>query len=528
MYLTLTADLDANSNFSNIQVKAPYSHNESATVLYFNRLPVNLSKTDLIKYIENNDFDFLTHVEGNFIIVAITQIDQQQEAVVFCDRYRSQRIMFKEQDSRLIISNNPGEIRSTAKLSSAGIRFALNSRILANEDFDKDIKLLPRFTGIKLSNTGLTLFRTITNKLAIKRQPNFNNDESVIDAIQNSIEASLANLAPEAPLAVLLSGGVDSFILAAIASKRFKSVVAYTPTWDNAKNPELERAIRFAKHLNIKHEIMQFGVEDFLSGYEELLSLNGVPIRNYSSVVLHQLLKQIPEEYILYGEYADTFFGSTQIKYGVIDAKYAQFLKLIPGVLLPNSIKHTASTIKNFTLNDTIQIRDISKTWAESVIQQLLKDDYSPPMSAEQSHDVTIEKAMEHVLDTDCCQHMLEIETSALAANKSIITPFLNERMIAISNGLTEQQMFGPTGTSLWRNFRKDTSSDVKDLLKQLACRFIEKDAIYLKKLGFPTPFPKWIGAINKEEYVARFDFDYLNAEEQWSLINVLWLISKP
>ncbi len=61
---------------------------------------------------------------------------------------------------------------------------------------------------------------------------------------------------------VFLSGGIDSSIIAAIASELKPGMPAFTVGIEGA--PDLENAVIMAKHLGIKHHICNFGIDDII------------------------------------------------------------------------------------------------------------------------------------------------------------------------------------------------------------------------------------------------------------------------
>lgn len=530
MYLTITVNQVSSEERPVVSVNAPHTYKSTEAhpgTLYYTRLPSNMREEDVIARIVEKNWDFVTTSEFNFLIVFVSDNKHQQGFTLVRDRYGSQRVLISKTQNRLVVTTDPRAVKhSQTQWNPSGLYHALASRITATVALEDDVSVLPLSNGLvyDTENT-LDLIETGAEELKIFERTNRFSDQELINRIKNSIFDSYCSISPEEPVAVLLSGGVDSFILAATASKYFKNVIAYTPTWNEGENPELERAVVFAKKLGIEHHVVTITPEDFKQAFFETVTANGIPNRNYSSLILHSLLKNISEENILYGEYADTLFGSSSIKAGVLDRKYATLFCLVPSFLAPVRYRNLIENVKNTRLSQLIEIPAITEDFVDHYLIDLGVDVIRPEVF-EKDKAFTRVSGIEFNLKTDCSQHMIEIETSALLLNKKFITPFYNKHMVEISNSLSNPQMFGPSELSIRKNFRKETSHHVKPLLKQLACQYIEPETIYKKKLGFPVPLKNMLKAFKRSQENQQLErcFEHRNPEEVWSAINFVYL----
>ncbi|WP_100643219.1 asparagine synthase-related protein [Alteromonas facilis] len=506
---------------------------DSSKTLLYTRLPSGLSAEELMIKIERKDWRFIATSEYNFVVALIVESKQGTSVTLIRDRFASQRVLISETPHKTLITTDPNHpiLRSKPWDPKAIVR-ALSSRIVTNSALEKEIQVLPFLQGISISTSRkLQYFNTHDSSLSIEKSSNSISDASAIKGIKQSLKNTFQELQTDEPIAVLLSGGVDSFILAATAAQYFDSVIAYTPDWSDGENPELERAKRFAETLQIPHKIIQINEQDFIQAFDELINAIGVPIRNYSALVLHSLLKHIDETDILYGHYADTLFGSSQIKSGIIDAKLLKVAKYVPSKLMPIAIRRTLEKIKASGLRDLVVIPEIAD---DVITKQLYAMGYENPQVTQHEHraDFSRERAIEFNIAVSCSHQIFELETSALHMGKRIVSPFYNASMLEISNRLSDQQMFGLSGASLIKSFKQDTSDQVKPLLKQLACEYIEKDAIYQKKLGFPIPRDQWVRALLSSntsplysDHLAKLEL--MNTETVWSLFNINYLNDK-
>lgn len=90
--------------------------------------------------------------------------------------------------------------------------------------------------------------------------------EYAVDTVDRHLRAAVAQAldGAERP-ALMLSGGVDSALLAAIAVQLRPGLTAYTVGFDGAQFDEAPTATRIAQHLGLSHRVLRFGHADFLA-----------------------------------------------------------------------------------------------------------------------------------------------------------------------------------------------------------------------------------------------------------------------
>ncbi|WP_334013428.1 asparagine synthase-related protein [Alteromonas sp. S167] len=512
---------------------APFNYTSSlvkGAKLFYTRLPLKYSAEQVLLNMMNKDYSFIAQCEGNFIIALVHTTSSGEAVTLIKDRFNSQRVLYVQRGNRLLISNSSSVFPvKKSEINYTALYQAFTSRILTEHALQKDVNVVPLNHGLYYDGKQLDLIEVLKCELKVLESTKALSNEEALALIKRSLNQTYRALDVDTPIAVLLSGGVDSFILAATAQQYFRNICAYTPTWDDGKNPELARAIRFSEQLGIKHRIIKVTSSDFIDAFKETISVTKVPNRNYSSLVLHRLFDSIEEVHILYGEYADSLFGSSLIKGGILDSKYARLSKLIPKFLFPYEFQKMLKKIERNSPNTLYQIEEVDdspiKQWT---VENKIQVDLMPTIKVSNEEFSRI-NGISQALHNSCAQHMQEIEASAQLKEKVIITPFYNQRMLNISNRLDEYQMFGKSGLRISKNFKQETRIEVKPLLKQLASEYIDRDAIYLRKLGFPTPFHVWVKSFEKtltgelKEKVTSVE----NIETKWSIINLYYLVEK-
>ncbi len=340
-------------------------------------------------------------------------------------------------------------------------------------------------------------------------------------------------------VAIFLSGGVDSSILAALAKDIFTECYLITPVFKGLANPELDTAISFAKTLGLPHQLVEVDQENLLTDLMHLIAVKKSPLRHYSSLAMMAMMRAIPEDYdaVLYGEAADTLFGSNAIKRILTHYQWKRQTQYIPRLLLKLFAKlvpgrgNILVNLKNTSLRELIlSVTAIKYSSAEqdfiATLSNLPKTEltswlWDKPLAAVTKASLR-QVAQERILNSDAATHFYEAELIAQFYKKQIISPFFDPQLIELSASLTDQQYFG--------------SDYVKPVLRELACQFFPRPLIYQKKHGFPVPFIQWLAvpfaALVQEVRNERHLFDGAqlenftvkeNFELFWLLIN--WLL---
>ncbi len=154
-------------------------------------------------------------------------------------------------------------------------------------------------------------------------------DELLTAAVKRRLRADV-------PVGSYLSGGVDSSMIVALATKvHGKNVSTYTIRVDDPKLDELSAASLTAKHVGAKEPIVHnFRSEDALSTYPKLIQAVEAPVIDTSCAALLQLAEKVNEcgqKVVLTGEGADEWLlGYPWYKI----SKALGYLDSIPGLKL--------------------------------------------------------------------------------------------------------------------------------------------------------------------------------------------------
>ena len=110
-------------------------------------------------------------------------------------------------------------------------------------------------------------------------------------------EAIGKRLESDVPLAICLSGGVDSSLIAAIAKRDFGvSLSAYTLASNDSRYSEASAASRIAKHIGLKHTLVGINPNEFFERLKKLVTYHESPISTISYYVQSFLMEKIHQD----------------------------------------------------------------------------------------------------------------------------------------------------------------------------------------------------------------------------------------
>lgn len=292
--------LELRKKLTNIQFKG---HSDTETVLYYIKKFGIGSVKDL-----NGIFGF------SFLDI------QNQKLYVVRDHFGVKPIYYTSHENAFLFSS---EIRP--------IQFILNG-------VEPDLTNLPTLLHLRYLPSPLTLYKDI-NKLRPGHYLEINLDEkklepkelNYIEAITQSNDGKISPLAgygqkieaavkrqlmADVEIGVLLSGGIDSAVVAALAQKHTTSKLkAFTIGFEGAHDEdEIEAAQETAELLGLEHYSKRINFESFLSIFKETTRIIEEPLATTSVIPMYYLSELASQhvKVVLTGQGADEPLGGYQ------------------------------------------------------------------------------------------------------------------------------------------------------------------------------------------------------------------------
>ena len=457
------------------------------------------SKTDteviLRLYEEKGTKSFLSY-NGMF---AFCIYDKNKKCLYLVrDRLGSKPVFYSYKDDKFIFSS---EIKTFNIFTDALYSLDYNAileyfltRNISTESFFKDVKAIEPGSFVKYDLTNQSISKEKYFDIFNVLSPNIYRDNiekkekkliEELDLMLNKVVRD--QLISDVKVGTICSGGVDSSLLTAIAKKYTDDLKIFYVKIDDEYLDESTYSKRVADHLGLELIEELLDRKKFKELYEKCIVLADLPLIHPISVGIHYINKKAKEhgiDVILGGEGADEIFG------GYLHYKYLYRRLFVTKTPILNFLNKKLSTIlyfKDFTsymLEDENYIVNYYKhlpwnrdrynnykTFYEAL--NFLNDNFEQEMAA------YILKDLKYYLPPT----LWEADRMAMGAGVEMRAPFLDNRLVDFAINLPLKYKVGFFKT--------------KYLLKKVAERYLPKDIVYRKKMGFGIPNEKWL---NKEK----------------------------
>jgi len=294
----------------------------------------------------------------------------------------------------------------------------------------------------------------------VKRNTNLSFDNAVdhLDELLNETVAS--HLLSDVPVGVLLSGGLDSSLLTAIAAKNKTQgqINTFTARFDH-KFDESAKARAVAKRLNTNHTELfidtkgiNTNIEDHIHLLDDLSSFDG---GIFSTKLLCEQIRKKGIKVLLLGEGADEIFGG-----------YSWFgLSQLPFSLLPSVIRN-ALYYYAISRNLSVDVFRYLGLW-----NSLIKD------PSDTFSDITRAE-----VEAQLPNHLLmKVDKGTMSSSIEARVPYLDHKVVEFAYAL-------PRKYKLKGSYFQPSRSNEKYILREVAKRYLPNKVAMQKKKGFLLP----------------------------------------
>ncbi len=313
------------------------------------------------------------------------------------------------------------------------------------------------------------------------------------------------HLISDAPLGVFLSGGLDSSVIAALASENKEPLHTLSVVFDEEEFSEKKYQDLVVRRIGSEHREIKITKQDFFDSYDSIFEAMDQPtIDGVNTFFIAKAAKEAGLKVVLSG------LGSDEIFCGYPSFQKAAFLRKIQK--LPDIFKLPLKIISLkggrygkfnyfsnqdilsfylglrglFTPKETAKILDINESEIENLIKNLATT-YN--LQATNSlHPVDLLSYLEFKF---YLQNQLLKDTDFMSMHHSIEVrvPFLDHPLVEYLSGLKSEVKSG--------------GKINKRLLVESVGDLLPKEILTRRKMGFTFPFQKWLGT--KEVHWSRF-----------------------
>lgn len=446
----------------------------------------------------------LKKIEGIF---SFAIWDQNSETLILArDRLGIKPLFFSYIDKTLFFSS---EIKSILKNSEVNrdinpqsfSEYLWYGNSYEDRTIYKDIHALKPGHWLIHKNQSLSLVRWWSIEEFSEKEKFKGSLADAIHSVSESIDDSVSRqLVADVPVALFLSGGLDSSAIAASAS-RFGEISSFACGFDFEDGvKELPKAQAVAKYLGINHEeihISGINIEDCIL---RLAQIHDEPFADAANIPLYLMAERLRDSHkvVLQGDGGDEIFGGYR-RYKLLQND--SFWKLFPKWIGKNAshlgnvgtrVGRIINVMKKTDMAEKMALLSTIETQTASPFNYLTAErnlEISKSADPFLAYKSSAERFKEHdivdqMLLTDLTlqlpsQFLTKVDRATMAQGIEARVPLLDEKLLSLS-------------LSLPSKYKVSLMSD-KKVLRQSVKNRLPKDIINQKKTGFGVPYQYWI-----------------------------------
>lgn len=468
-------------------------HSDTETILYY-----------LIKF----GIDSVKDFNGIF---GFSYLDIERKKLYLArDHFGVKPVYYSSSNDSFIFSSEIRPIKylmNKTELEKDNLPTLLRLRYLPSPlTLHKDIKKLKpgHYVTVDLSSKSLQYKENcyIGEKISkVQKSANSNKAEDYEYYIENAVKRQLMG---DVEVGILLSGGVDSAIVAALAQKHSKEKLkAFTIGFEGAHNEdEIEGAKETAEILGLEHYSAKINFDDFLSIFKKTTAIIEEPLATTSSIPMYYLSELAAQhvKVVLTGQGADEPLGGYKRYQGeIISEKVPRGLINFSNKLIPYlGIKNERLIRSMHALGEKDDVQRFLKVYSvfyQPEIKQLLN------VTENKANDLISyyydvlnckekERSVERMMAIDTRMNLpddLLLYTDKITMNFSLEcrVPMLDKELINYIETLPAN--------------KRVSIGKTKIVHKKFAEKILPKKIINRKKLGFQSPTKIWFKEYNDQ-----------------------------
>ena len=439
--------------------------------------------------------DFVTHLRGMFAIAII----EESEVKLFRDPFGKKPLYYSYKDEYFIFASEMKAIHALLPLTfdrKIIPQYLSFQSPLSPHTFDREIHQVDAGEMLTFRLVEQTIRKQKYYTLLIETQAIIEKETAEQTLEKVLLESVALRLPKEVKFACLLSGGVDSSLIAAMASLEQK-VDTFSIGYEGYdKYDERPFARTVAEHIGSKHHEVVFGKEAFLQTIEEVVSSLDEPLADPAMLPLYHLLKKVNKEgfkVVLTGDGSDELFmGYRTYKefHDLEQAKELRYKGWLQQYFKSNFSMHKEWEWYKRIFEESMLFRSTAEVFTDLQQNRLLrmnvKDNLSltalePYIKEFEQSGRTSSIDWYSFLDMKVMLgnvFLRKLDRMSMAHSVEARSPFLDKEVVAAAFSCTpELRMMAPS----------------KALVKSIARKYLPEEIVYRKKKGFNYPYMEWL-----------------------------------
>lgn len=345
--------------------------------------------------------------------------------------------------------------------------------------------------------------------------------ESAIGELRPLMQDALQKrLISDVPLGGFLSGGLDSTIIASLASELSgQKYHAYSVGYAQSGYNEWPFIDMAASAYGMRCRNIELDPRDYADQWEFLIRSHGWPLSTPNEVPIYMLSKALKEEYTvaLSGEGADEVFGGYTIPYfAAYDFNRAARSRLDPAnhseidqaILRGYGQDHLPDlTTQHFLLNSWLSAPEKSACLHPDALIEMDEDrkmeNYYRNLYDRNAHATTLDRIMQVHLRVNLEGLLLRVDSSSMAASVETRVPFTDHRLIEFAFLLSDEQRLrwkSPEAEARCASMNvseivADNALESKVVLRQAFANRVPRAILDRPKVSFPVPVFDWMNS---------------------------------
>ena len=513
-------------------------------IFNFRSLRKNLEQEG-VSFVTNSDTEvllqlYIKHKAGMLKLLngffAFAIYDKEKKTVFIArDRFGVKPLVFYEDDNVLVFASELKALMQfpiEKKMDSTSLYeyLQLNYIPAPHTIYQSVKKLLPgHFLWIENRETKKEQWYDI-EKVARGLPEILNYDAAQKKLFELMDDAVQVRLIADVPLGSFLSGGIDSSIVAGLASFHTDQLKTFSIGYsEDAFFDETDYARLVAKHFKTDHTVFNLMRNDLFESLDEVLNYLDEPFADSSALPVFILSKHTRKhvKVALSGDGADEVFGGYIKHLGEYRARHQQVVEMAGSFVSP--VLNLFSKSRNSFLGNTIRqaqkfydgmkMNEQDRYWAwcsisnedeagELLAGQVNQSEFTDRKNR-QTHFSTVINNLNGVLLNDVNlvlpnDMLMKVDSMSMANSLEVRTPFLDYRVVEFAFSI-------PPSFKVDRHYRKKI---VHDAFKN----FLPEELYHRKKRGFEIPLHSFLTHELKsliEEYLSN---DFIQQQKIFSL----------